>query len=236
METGDPCFAHVRSFPWWPAKVVKKSVSNSKVRKEVFQVLFYGTGETALLPLKELAAISPDAVAKFSTPAAMRRKFFREGLDQMKAEFGWIPHTTTQSDTTSANTETLPSPQPTSVKKAKVIPAKMLSITTHISSTDAKLTSQKKVTSPLKEITNVTSANDDIEAQDALNEGFDWGEFEPPVFYKKLKPLKKRDFFASERKSHSCEEFVETFAIQRFAQTFCSRRSSCGWYAWKSIQ
>ena len=70
---------------------MKKSVSNSKLTKEVFQVLFYGTQETACLPLKELAVISPDHVKKFSSPAALKRKHFKEGLEEMKAEFDWIP-------------------------------------------------------------------------------------------------------------------------------------------------
>ena len=109
MEVGGPCFAHVRSYPWWPAKLVKISASNSKLKKDVFHVVFYGTSETASLPLKELAVISPDHIAKFSSPNSLKRKFFREGLKQMKAEFPWIPMTSITLTDRSSNTPIGPS-------------------------------------------------------------------------------------------------------------------------------
>ena len=87
MEVGEPCFAHVRSHPWWPAKIVEKYVSK---KKETYRVVFYGTMETASLPLKELTAISPGQVDKFSSSAALKRKWFKEGVNQMVQEFQWI--------------------------------------------------------------------------------------------------------------------------------------------------
>ena len=74
LKVGDPCLAHVRFYPWWPALVVEKSFQGSKVRTETFHVVFYGTKEKAWLPLKELAAVSPDKFRKCVTPAAMKRK------------------------------------------------------------------------------------------------------------------------------------------------------------------
>ena len=144
MEVGDPCFAHVRSFPWWPAKVVKKFVSKSKEKSDKFQVIFYGTGETAQLPLKELAIISPDQVLKFSAPAAMRRKFFKEGMLEMKAEFPWISKLAESSSKNSVSRPVIdPVVKPISIKKANMV--------------GGQVTWKVAKPSPLKEITNSNS-------------------------------------------------------------------------------
>ena len=105
----------------------------------------------------------------------------------------------------------------TPVKKVKVAPSKKVKKTPV--NREVKNTSNKTVTDSarrtLKEITNVEPGNDVIDTNDAPNDSFDWGEFEPPTHYRKPKPLKKQDFFASGRKaSYHCEDCGESFAME----------------------
>ena len=44
FKSGEPCFAKVRGFIPYPAKIMGRS---ERVRKEKYAVLFYGTAETA---------------------------------------------------------------------------------------------------------------------------------------------------------------------------------------------
>ena len=90
MEVGDPCFAHVQGYPWWPAIIVSKSDVGSKHFKRIFNVIFYGTHERASLGKKDLAVISPENIAKYCSSKFLRRKYFKEGVEEMKAEFPWI--------------------------------------------------------------------------------------------------------------------------------------------------
>ena len=87
LEVGDPCFAHVRSYPWWPALVVDKAVRGSRPGKQFYQLVFFGTQENAWLPLKELVAISPMNYKKCVTAAALKRRHFKDGLDEMARVF-----------------------------------------------------------------------------------------------------------------------------------------------------
>ena len=87
LAEGDLCFAHVKSFPWWPARIVSKLEKKSKRAKvDYFSVIFFGTAETANLPANELLRFSPESANKCVTKAAMRRKFFKEGYDEMMKE------------------------------------------------------------------------------------------------------------------------------------------------------
>ena len=80
LEVGDCCFAHVRGYPWWPAKVTNRS--NRK-----YCLTFFGTRETAWLPSRDLRSISLETIQKFNSPASMRRKHFGEGFKEMMKLF-----------------------------------------------------------------------------------------------------------------------------------------------------
>ena len=83
MKEGDICFAHVRSFPWWPAQIKNKTVKNIKKGQIVYSVLFFGTDETANLPQKELLPVSSETIEKYVTKSSMKRKFFKEAYDEL---------------------------------------------------------------------------------------------------------------------------------------------------------
>ena len=80
LEVGDCCFAHVRGYPWWPAKVTKRT-------DRKYCLTFFGTHETAWLPSQELRSISPETIQKFNSRESMRRKHFREGFKEMMKQF-----------------------------------------------------------------------------------------------------------------------------------------------------
>ena len=229
METGDPCFAHVRGFPWWPAKVVNKSVFPLNPKREKYEVIFYGTGETASLPVQKLKAASPENIEKFCSPAAMKRKLFQDGIIQMKSEFKWG---------SSVNLSSAPAFALKQVANPSSVPSVKIVVPPIIVSTAKKLTmtkvcsSNSKVSNPLKEITNVNSGKVNEKVVTA-EDNFDWGEFEPPRFrppqfkptqFKppQFKPLKKRDYFASGRKaSFTCEDCGEIFALKSTKDLHC---------------
>ena len=74
---GDICFAHVRSFPWWPARIKSRIVKKSKIS---FLVIFFGTHETANLPEREVIPVNDESMKKCVTKGSVKRKFFKEGL------------------------------------------------------------------------------------------------------------------------------------------------------------
>ena len=83
----DFCFAHVKSYPWWPARIVGcKERCQKKVRSEIFSVVFFGTKETADLPAKELESVSDASIQKYVNKASMRRKHFNEAYEAMMEE------------------------------------------------------------------------------------------------------------------------------------------------------
>ena len=86
LEAGDLCFAHVRTFPWWPARIVKTSTRKSKLITQVFSVIFFGTNETADLPETELSPVSPVSIQKYVTKSALRRKHYQEAYKMMLQE------------------------------------------------------------------------------------------------------------------------------------------------------
>ena len=84
LAVGDLCFAHVRSYPWWPASIVSRNEkSQRKAQKITFSVIFFGTNETADLPVKELVSVSSSSIERYVTKAALRRKYYKEAFDEM---------------------------------------------------------------------------------------------------------------------------------------------------------
>ena len=80
LQEGDLCFAHVRSFPWWPARISRKTSKKSRV---VYSVIFFGTEETANLPGLEVVSVSDESIRKYVTKGSLKRKLFKEGLDEL---------------------------------------------------------------------------------------------------------------------------------------------------------
>ena len=82
LDVGDLCFAHVKSYPWWPAQIVATTEKKSGKNK-LFSLIFFGTNEIAKLPIKELIGVSSLSIAKYVTKASLKRKFFKEGFEEM---------------------------------------------------------------------------------------------------------------------------------------------------------
>jgi len=83
-KDGEGCFAKVRGFPYWPAKVTK--VSGNSVN-----VVFFGTNEVASLVLRDLAKASKENQGKFGTEQVLKRKGFSEGLKQLRDHLAGKP-------------------------------------------------------------------------------------------------------------------------------------------------
>ena len=200
MKVGDPCFAHVRSYPWWPAKVTSKSQ-----HKDVFHVEFYGTRETASLPLKELAPITQHSLSKYCNSKILKRKYYKEGVEQMKAEYSWIvipDHKASMSSASNIGKK---------FKTKRAVSDKQLP--------SKHITEVVGIVTPLSEIdinTGEVEQSSKVVENDAdkakVDKNFDWGEFEP--LYVANKVLKKRDYFASRvAKSYMCDDCEESFTL-----------------------
>lgn len=84
FKAGEGCFAKVRGFPFWPAKVTK--VSGNSVN-----VVFFGTKEVASLALRDLAKASKENQEKFATSQLLKRKGYSEGIEQLKDHMAGKP-------------------------------------------------------------------------------------------------------------------------------------------------
>ena len=62
LKEGDGCFAHVKSYPWWPARITEKEWKKSTL---FYSVVFYGTDQTAKLPAVKVIAVTNDLLNKF---------------------------------------------------------------------------------------------------------------------------------------------------------------------------
>ena len=80
LDEGDDCFAHVKGYPWWPARITEKR-GNKR-----FCVIFYGTNEVAQLPKQELKPVSDETIKKFVTSASLKRKGFKKGFGEMTGQ------------------------------------------------------------------------------------------------------------------------------------------------------
>ena len=199
MDVGDPCFAHVRSYPWWPAKVISKSQ-----QKNVYHVKFFGTGETARLPLKELAPISPKNISKYCNSKILKRKYYKEGVEQMKAEYPWIVipdpvvslssilNTVKKFKTKEADSAKQFSPKDPTERVAGVTPLAEININTG-------------------EVEKSSDGIDNVEKA-KCDDSFEWGEYEPLFVAGKV--MKKRHYFASRvSKSYICDDCGESFSL-----------------------
>ena len=85
FASGDPCFAKVKGYIPFPARILRRS---EKVKKEKFSVLFYGTGETADVERAKLWSVSPESIKRFVTASSLARKYFKPGYEEMKVWHG----------------------------------------------------------------------------------------------------------------------------------------------------
>jgi len=77
FEVGEPCFAKVKGYPMWPAEVT--SLLGSR-----FEVFFFGTHEVAKVGPKDILKATPANIEKFSQSGHVNRKFYKEGLEEMR--------------------------------------------------------------------------------------------------------------------------------------------------------
>ena len=80
LSVGDPCFAKVKGWIPYPARVVGRS---SNVKKVKFSVLFYGTKETGEIGTENLWPVTPQTVKKLVTAKTLQRKYFHEAWLEM---------------------------------------------------------------------------------------------------------------------------------------------------------
>jgi len=84
FKAGEGCFAKVRGFPFWPAKVTKISGSSANV-------VFFGTKEVASLALRDLVKASEENMEKYGTSQLLKRKGYSAGFDQLKNHMAGKP-------------------------------------------------------------------------------------------------------------------------------------------------
>ena len=87
FAAGDPCFAKVRGWIPYPAKILRRT---KNVKKEKYSVLFYGTAESADVEVAKIWSVTAESVNKFMSVSSLSKKAFRAGYEEMKVEHGLI--------------------------------------------------------------------------------------------------------------------------------------------------
>ena len=82
LEVGEPCFAKVRGWSPFPARVVGCKNSGKKFR---VSVLFYGTKETGDINGENVWPVNSSTIEKFVTKKSLTRKMFKLGWEELKA-------------------------------------------------------------------------------------------------------------------------------------------------------
>ena len=82
LQPGDPCFAKVKGWIPFPARVVSCKTSGKKVR---FSVLFYGTKETGDINVDNIWPVNSSTIQKLVTKKSLTRKMFNLGWEELKA-------------------------------------------------------------------------------------------------------------------------------------------------------
>ena len=77
---GAPCFAKVRGWAPFPAKVLGRVLG---LKKEKYSVSFYGTGETGEIEVGNIWGVTPTTVSKFVTESNLKKKNFRLSFELM---------------------------------------------------------------------------------------------------------------------------------------------------------
>ena len=87
FTSGNPCFAKVKGYCAYPAKVVERS---EKVKKEKYFVKFYGTEENALLDPNTMWPVTEETIKRFVTPGTLKRWKFKQGFEEMMKYHGLL--------------------------------------------------------------------------------------------------------------------------------------------------
>ena len=71
--------------PHWPATVLQKIkiTSKSKVQCEKFEVKFFGTNQTAVVPASEIVAFNENSLEKYDTKKNRKFRHFKDALEQI---------------------------------------------------------------------------------------------------------------------------------------------------------
>ena len=83
LNVGDPCFAKVKGWIPYPARIVGKKV-NTKSKKIIFEVIFFETKETGNIGSENVWEITSGTLKKFVTPKTLSREIFKLAFDEMK--------------------------------------------------------------------------------------------------------------------------------------------------------
>ena len=83
FAVGDPCFAKVKGYIPYPAKILARI---EKVKKEKYLVLFYGEQKTAPIEVGSLWPVTSASIKKLVTATSLSRKGFSDGYQEMKVE------------------------------------------------------------------------------------------------------------------------------------------------------
>ena len=81
LEVGDPCFAKVKGWIPYPARITAIKNSGKKLK---FKVLFYETNETNEVASDCVWPVTPDTVKKLVTSKTLKRKYFLPAFDQLR--------------------------------------------------------------------------------------------------------------------------------------------------------
>lgn len=92
LSVGQPCFAKVKGFPAWPAKITAIQGNNR------YEVFFFGTAEIATLADNSVWEASPANMAKFITQKVKKRKFYAIGVEEMNKLIKKNPTYSTKAD------------------------------------------------------------------------------------------------------------------------------------------
>ena len=161
LDVGELCFAHVKGYPWWPARVVAKKKRKSGISKQ-FSVLFFGTKETADLSSKDLVCFSPSSVAKYVTNAAMKRKYFEEGFKEIVEESERVLQNSSEEFDTEVEDNTFP------INKEDFLAAFNLKISGPSENVESEVSASVTLpsTNDITECTNPDPDNDTMEHLD----------------------------------------------------------------------
>jgi len=116
LSVGQPCFAKVKGFPAWPAKITAIQGNNK------YEVFFFGTCEIASLAHNAVWEASPANMAKFITAKVKKRKFYAVGVEEMNKLIKNNPTYSTNAD----HSYSSPTKSTTSAPPAKKAPKCLL--------------------------------------------------------------------------------------------------------------
>ena len=81
---GDPCFAKVKGWIPYPAKIVGRKENKNNKKRTMFSVLFYQTKETGEIRSENVWSVTPETVRKFVNPKSLLRKNFKLAVCEME--------------------------------------------------------------------------------------------------------------------------------------------------------